>query len=364
MTSVAILNSRQSKTPAGNDPWVRATLAALDFAAENGWTIVSSLGMNTWELVTWAAGQRRARLRVACPEDTSNEEQADIHRRFDLRGDLVEWIGVTRGEGRSAGKNWWEGRDTEIVSAADILLPVSVRRGGRIDSLLSSHAGKIIDNKFRIPYVTSPHHERSRIPPDHFSPDSQIWPDGWLIHWTRACHGPWPGENESDYYADLAASTDSYCRSAFTTIRRVLTERRLRGSAWRIGSGVPMVAFTELPPLESLKLMRWRSRWSRWSFESYGIAIAKDTAETLGSRPVRYVDEIEWKSIADDDKPFTHRRGKQDDVWLAEREWRCEGGVDLSSIPPEQLRVIVRHASERAVVQSICDHQVIALEAE
>ena len=67
MTRVAILNSRQSKTPLGSDPWVSQTLKAVNFAAGQDWTILSSVGMNTWELVTWAAGRSRAKLELILP---------------------------------------------------------------------------------------------------------------------------------------------------------------------------------------------------------------------------------------------------------------------------------------------------------
>lgn len=362
MTHVAILNSRQSKTPVGNDPWVKATLSAVEYAAANNWSIISSIGLNTWELVTWAAGRSRIPLTLLCPDDLSQPDRDTLVRRFDLSPELVEWAFVPRGERRSTIKNWWEHRDVAILALADRLLPVGVRKGGRIDGILAT-PGKPIDERFRIPYSAVSHHVRDAVIAERLNPEVTNWSDGWLIHWTRASHGPWPGETESRYYADVINSETQYCRSATETLRRILAEARLRGSAWKIGASVPVVAFTELSPVESLALMRWRPRWSRWSFEPYGIAIHKRVAESLGVRPVRYVDSREWRRVPDNEKPFTHSKGKNADVWPAEQEWRLVGDLSLERISAEDLRVITRSREELAVLEPGCSYPVLSIEA-
>lgn len=363
MTRVAILNSRQSKTPAGNDPWVQATLAAVDHCVEQGWTILSSIGMNTWELVTWAAGRRHGILCLICPEDFTEKHKADVLRGFDLDGEKVEWESVTRVEGKSTAKNWWENRDHSIILHADSLLPISVRKGGRIDSLIADSPGKAVDTQFRVPSSSISHHERDTVTVSQMNPDLKIWPDGWLIHWTRACRGPWPGESHAGFYADLAASTDFYCRSALVTLRRILTESRIRASSWRVGAGVPVVGLTELSPAESLKLMRWRPRWSRWSFEPYGIAITREAADALGVKAVEYVDEQDWRKLSEIEKPLFHRKGRATDIWPAEREWRALGDVGLSSIPQDQVRVLVRRASEASELAGNWSYRAYFFEA-
>lgn len=362
MTRVAILNSRQSKTPVGNDPWVQRTVAAVAYAAGQGWEIVSSIGLNTWELVTWAAGRHGARLLLLCPDDLSDLDREEVLRRFALSSERTSWIPVPRGRGRSLTKGWWEERDKSIISAADRVLPVSVRKDGRIENLISQSAGCLADEAFRVPYSSASHHARDLLSKDRLNPDLDMFSDDWLIHWTRACHGPWPGEAEADYYSDLVTSGDVYCRSAAATLGRILAESRLRGSSWRIGENTPVVAFTALSPIESLKLMRWRPRWSRWSFEPYGVAIRRRVAEMIGIRPVRYVEDYEWKSIPDSAKPLTHRKGKKADIWPAEREWRAVGDVPLESLSEYDLCVIVRSAGERAIADRTRDLRVIHFE--
>lgn len=361
MTRVAILNSRQSKTPVGNDSWVKATLSAVEYAASQNWTIVSSFGLNTWELVTWAAGRHRVPIALLCPDDLPQGNRSELLRRFDISPDLVEWVAVSRGVGRSSTKNWWEHRDAAVMAVADQLIPVGVRKAGRVNALLAA-TNKPIDERFKVPYSPVPHHVRDAVHTDHLNPDIANWPDGWLIHWTRACHGPWPGESDATFYSDMTGPGDHYCRSAFATLRRILSESRLRGSSWKIGADVSVVAFTELSPVESLALMRWRPRWSRWSFEPYGVAIRRGVAESLGVGPVRYVEAKEWRRIPDSERPFTHSAGEKADVWPAEREWRLIGDLSLERVPPEHLKVITRSPSERREFESGCSSLVLSLE--
>jgi hypothetical protein len=220
-----------------------------------------------------------------------------------------------------------------------------------------------VDETFRTAYSTVTHHAPGTSSPTNLDPEIMRWPDGWLIHWTRACHGPWPGETDADFYSDLVRSGDEYCRSALRSLRRILDESRIRASAWRIGSGQAMVAFTALSPNDSLKLMRWRPRWSRWSFEPYGIAIRAELATQIGARLVRYVDEAEWKLLTDAEKPFAHRRGRNADVWPAECEWRIAGDLNLAPIAPEQIRILVRRPSECSELQVHRSSPTLSLES-
>ena len=121
-----------------------------------------------------------------------------------------------------------------------------------------------------------------------------------------------------------------------------------------------MVAFTELSPVASIPLMRWRSRWARWSFEPYGIAISRDWALGNGLKPVRYVTESEWTSLTGSEKPFCHRVGGNAGAWPAEREWRCHGDLGLSAVPSDLLRVIVRDQEEILIIRGLTKAVVVA----
>jgi hypothetical protein len=362
MTRVSILNSRQSKTPVGNDPWVKATLSAVAHAAKGGWTIVSSYGLNTWELVTWAAGRHSANLILVCPDDITDDQKSDFIRRFDLRADSVEWKPVPHGAQLSRTKDWWEGRDEAVTVLAEVLVPVSIRKGGRLESVLQARELESVDEQFRVRYSESSHHLRFDIIPDSANPELRTWGNDWLIHWTRACNGPWPGETEAEYYSALANPGDAYCHSGFQTLSRILQEKRIRASSWRIGSGVPVVGLTELSPIDSISLMRWRPRWSRWSIEPYGVAIHRDAAQAVGLKPVEYIGNSDWDSLPESAKPYSHVRGKKADIWPAEREWRVAGDIDMTTIPTEHIRLITLTQSERDAIAQNCEYHVSCFE--
>ncbi|MBD3297172.1 MAG: hypothetical protein GF341_00820 [candidate division Zixibacteria bacterium] len=357
---VAILNSRQSKTPLGIDEWVRRTVAAAQWAArELDAEIVSSTNPLTWNLATWAAGRAGACVHLFEPE--SSGDAAYFAREFDIPRDHLHLHPITDSSARS-GKSWWAGRDRAVIDLADVLIPVSLRPGGALEGLIAEHAGtKDIISQFRTPYAPAAHHERDLVDRNRLNPDLHNWPEGYLIHWTRSCHGPWPGETMADFLTDLVASQTQYCRSARHTLNRILRERRIRGSAWHVGSNQPVVAFTELSPLESIPLMRWRSRWARWSFEPYGIAIPIEAAKQIGIRPVRYVEPDQWTGIPADEKPFCHSIGKDHPIWPAEREWRVVGDVALEELADHAGIIIVRDEANVASLDNNLPWQIVSL---
>ncbi len=351
---VAILNSRQSKTPLGIDEWVRRTVVAAQWAVDElNAEIVASTNPLMWNVALWAAGQAGAVVHLFEPDVTS--DAAHLAREFDIPHDRIR-IHSVAGSSAPSGKSWWRERDRAVIDFADLLVPVSLRPGGALEGLIAQRAAeKDIVSQFRTPYAPAAHHERELVDRSRLNPELHNWPEGYLIHWTRSWHGPWPGETMADFMTDLVASQTQYCRSACHTLNRILRERRIRGSAWHVGSNQPVVAFTELSPLESIPLMRWRSRWARWSFEPYGIAIPIEAARRIGIRPVRYVDPDQWKSIPAEEKPFCHSIGKDHPIWPTEREWRVAGDVALDNLTDSGGIILVRdEASVSALNIDLC----------
>ena len=352
MPNAAILNSRQSKTPNCRDAWAINTVAAVMYASQiNEWDIVSSVGMFTWDFVTWLAGSQPTMLDLVVPRVAGTDGRAiadSIVRDFGLRSERVQWrfIDVTPAEFGS--KHWWPQRDRMVIETANTILPVSLRQHGALEKLLASDEIRArCDSRFEVTsYDPESHHLRESIDPKRLTMEIRDWGSDWLIHWTRTCHGPWPGETRARFFEDFMEWQDGYCRSGFRTLQRILYERLIRASSWRIGDKQAMVAFTELSPVESIPLMRWRPRWSNWAFEPYGIAIHRDLAKGLGIRPIRYVDAVDWKRVPVEKRPYAHSAGKDDPIWPAEREWRCAGDLDLRAIPVDAIRIIVREQAE------------------
>ncbi|MBI5869231.1 MAG: hypothetical protein HZB43_13240 [candidate division Zixibacteria bacterium] len=309
------------------------------------------MGMFTWDFVTWVAAAYKPRLHLVVPriKGTDGREITQaIQADFGLAPERVDWRFIDVDASSVETKKWWPRRDSMVVEIANIIRPVSIRSGGNWDDILYCRPTRLrFDHRFEVTvHAPESHHLRRLVDSSALTRPIQDWGDDWLIHWTRTCHGPWPGETKAQFFECFSEWSVEYCHSAYKTLLHILREKRIRASARKIGDKRAVVAFTDLSPVASLELMRWRPRWTNWAFEPYGIAIHRDLAATLGIRPVRYVPAAGWKTVPTEEKPFTHSDGKSDPIWPMEREWRCLGDVDLASIPPEAIRIIVRERAE------------------
>jgi len=376
MPYAAILNSRQSKIPRGGDPWVIATLAAVQEAIRRNLTIISSLGLNTWELITWATGYYGGKLLIHVPYPyDSNADcsgvpnnldfltlQDIVRREFNLPAQRVEFVFQDPNTHRGTKKTFWPNRDREIINSADVVYPVSIRPGGNLETLLSDlTTGKNLCRDYQIDYAQRRQPPIRRPVPDNlrFSTKDTSW--DYLTHWTRAADGTWPGETKAAYYRDVAGSGNDYARSAHATLRRILRERLLRASPAHIRGGFPIVSFTALSPAEAVPLMRWRKRFVRRSFEPYGIAIRKDAALSAGIRPVIYGTPADFIRLLETDQPFFQNVGTRGGDWQPEKEWRHLGNLDISKIPDEAIKIIVHASAEIPPIRTLGPWDFVAL---
>ena len=355
-----ILNSRQSKTPLGNDPWVKNTLAAIQAASDAAFTLITSIGMNTWELALWAAADKKRPLIILIPSEKHKSLPAharEIALDFNIDPNLALWLSIPPTPGSHGAKGWWEQRDTLAFTLAPRIYPVSIRPDGRWAALLGSPeaAGKEIVSDYKTPY---PKTSRSiPILPKNFTvPRIRPWP--YLTHWTRRRYTPWPGESSCEFYRDLAASGDDYPRSASATLLRILHERRIRGSSERIRGAADVVAFTAIPPDEALGLMKWRGRFARPTFEPYGICIHRNAAQAAGIKPVEYLPE----GLQSNATPKALQQGFGRGFWPAEAEWRAVGDIDLSEIDPRHIRVLVPTEADVLKILNLAPFKVVPIE--
>ena len=354
-----ILNSRQSKTPVGNDPWVRKTLEAVKSAIEKGYAIVSSVGMNTWELSLWATGEYGGNGVVLLPIEKNRNEKITIEKLtvdFELRPERFGFYFLESGIKTRSSKSWWDSRDETSISIADIVMPVSIRAKGRWSQFIESINPEIIDDSFRISYSQKGKGKglEFRIPDE--IPRRENW--DYLTHWTRRFYEPWPGEKSSDFYRAIVSSGNEYPRTASATLQKILSDRILRGSGARIRGGTPVVAFTSLEPRDAIGLMKWRSRYVRYTFEPYGIAIRKSAAVSLGMRQVEYVSNR--KNAVKEDAEFIQGYSKGD--WPKEAEWRFAGDLNLNLLDPSDIKILVPQTSEAERFQTYFPYEVISLE--
>ena len=347
MKLAVVLCSAQSKKPTGGDAWVAATLAAVDQLVRDGHTLIASIGLNTWELALWRAVRRRARVHVMLvPRRGRIDTPDDIAREFGIPRGTAAWESI---EGR--GKAAWQLRDARAVERADLIAPVCLREGGKLDRLLRSAVpAHKVTQAFAIPYVRYP--RSAAWEKRHPTGPSPIGAE-MLVHLTRSAHGPWPGESPRHYYAALACSRGRDPRDGLATLRRIVQEGRVRGTPFRSNGGVPRVCLTARPRDTVLELVRFRARYARYAFEPYGIAIDRSAAIRCGARPVVYGAE------GGEDARFVQGPGVAGH-WEAEREWRIVGDLDLRSLAPSEVVVLTATAWEASQLRRTCSFPVSA----
>ena len=346
--SVLLLNSAQSKDPLGSDPWIHGTLKAVSCLAEHENTILCSTDPSPWSLVTYLAGKTDMyiELIVKAKENTAgfykyerllNEYALEKSRTTPL------FLGI---ESRGRPKRIWQERDRFALGHAGVVYPVSIRPGGRLDTLLSAGGfGAEVRNDFRIEWTAG----KLKTHKNYAGRNVYPFPPGnWLVHWTRASQGPWPGEKAWEFYRDLLARPGIYVRSAGETLIRIIADRKIRGSSLRLPSGASAVAFTSLKAENAVQLMRWRKRFVQYTFEPYGIGIKYDAIKNMGVRRVEYENT---PSGAPADRLFSQSPGKRGD-WTIEKEWRVRGDLPLNGIDRDDIIVIVPDETAAELIRS------------
>ena len=194
---------------------------------------------------------------------------------------------------------------------------------------------------------------------DQITPAPQIldrlpWPS--LAHWTRESSGPWPGEEPEAWDAAALIESAAADHSAAATLRRILNERRIRGSAQGVRGNVPVVCLTATPPGRWHTLRRYQRHRQRWDFEPYAIAFDRDYLARRGARPVVYtagdLDQESDRPDASELPTWLRVAEGERGRWRVEREWRWRGDLDLTGISPARAAVIV---PDRLTAQRLAD---------
>jgi len=170
----------------------------------------------------------------------------------------------------------------------------------------------------------------------------------WLQHWTRACHGPWPGQSLSGFWDDLFENGARGDRSALATLVRILNKRRIIAGDRTVAGSTRAVSFANVP-LAQWPVRRFRSHRGRYDFERYGVSVRRSTLLKMGAQPVIY-----GPSNTGVNNDFFQRIQAGDPRgWTLEREWRILGDVDLSGLSTSEALVFVASQHEAKLVSSI-----------
>ncbi len=332
---MVILNSAQSKYPLGGDEWILGTLEALRCYAKKGWTLLGSLGLNTWELTSWAGGVSGFPLLITIMWD-GRGDPIEIYQAliqdFDLLAEMTTllFLPVEKKQNKKSGPQ----RDHFIASLADTIVPVSVRPGGKMEALLASHSDGKTDSSFQRNWGDN--HKREHYLFDIAALQRDLDPryKGWIFHWTRANPGPWPGETRADYFKGVVESREEYTHSARKTLRRIVDEKRIRATSWRIRGKDIVVCLSGLPLSMATRLMRWRSRFVRFTAEPYGIGLSPATVKRMKIHPVVYIPS--GSAPPDGIPAFLLQGSGSSGDWPQEDEYRHQGDIDLKTLKPDE----------------------------
>jgi hypothetical protein len=344
-TRVAVLNSRQGKFPDCGATWIRTTLEAARELVRSGLVVVSSIGMFTWELVTWKVAACGGKLIVVVPgvpRHNALETASAIGDDFGLDTAQSLFIFPDGAPHAQQPLDDLPQRDCWIVALVDMLVPVSIRPGGNLATMIerARSTPRKVDDRFTVSYKRAA--RRSFHPKlAAAAPATEKLPWGYLTHWTTATADPWPGETKAQFYAAFERGEQGYPRSAFHTLSRILAERCLRASKRLIRGEERLVSLTACPPSELVRLVKWRPSLLRWTFEPYGIALDQRKLKSLGARPVIYGDDYQYDLLDDRDKPFFQNSGHGENDWRVEKEWRYRGDLDLNLFSREDGLIFV-----------------------
>lgn len=334
MPTAAVLISRQTMQPDASTSWVRATQQAVRWLGERGYSVLTSEGMQTYEMVLyWCIKYQVNQIIVICAPDMHHFilRYLWVKSQFDCYICNSVFIPLIDGSKKKLPLL----RDRYIVENADLLLPVSIRNDGEMAKLLESCKGKekAIDRRFQIPYEHRLLQLKYVIRKEEISESVKSMKGKYVIHWTRSNSYAWPGERLQSYYSAVSVS-DVYPRNAFFTLQNILRTKTIKASSRHMSRNVKVVSFTGRSPLYFSSLMKWRSRYKEMSFEPYGIGIEKKAAFKYGIRPVIYQEN--FRNCTGNDRWLNQTYGKSC-WWPDEDEYRYPGDVDLSLFSPEQL---------------------------
>lgn len=333
--------------PHGGMSWVKNIVSAVKWLKRNNISLVSSCGMQTWEMVTAVASLNNIEQTIVVPAASESDFEslkAYLTDQFALDTSRVDFIPLIYDT--LSQKERQVLRDEKVVEACDILIPVSIKENGNMAKLLTQALGKNknVVTSFKTEYVKKEQPLAYKIDISQLNPKIKMIKNEYVVHWTRSANSAWPDERLIDYYRAVINSRE-YPRDAFSALMNIIESRCIKSSKKNMPGKVSAISFTGLSPVEVIPLMKWRARYRQMSFEPYGIGIKREYGLKLGIKPVLYYDKKE-------DLPktvlmwLTQSIGKFTD-WRNEKEFRYLCDFHLEDIPENRL-VLFTYTKEEA----------------
>ena len=354
----AIMMSRLPRLIDPQSTWLSGLRAAVRRVQQQGDVLVIVPGTAGADYVRRAAERLTVRVELIADDTKIHSEVSDDSdqipprdRSLMLAADTVLVLGIrTNGNVHHAlCERLANGGTVELADLAD-LQSRSVREDliGRGASLwLPSHEDQ---SPLRSHVASHPRRTADGVIEIVPFPSASEWT--YLSHTTRACAGPWPGQQHDEYFDSLLNGTDDGDHSPVAALKRIVAQRRLIASRRTIRAGHAMVCLTAVPLLKLPALHQFRAHRVRWDFEPYGLCIHRKWLEKSGARPVIYGDDAVWTDLAEADRPFFQLNRSISAAaepstaridWSIEQEWRHAGDLDLTDLPADQALVFVPH---------------------
>ncbi len=385
--SAAVLNSRPDRKIKADSPWLKKTVKLVKDAIARQWTLVSGYGPVPYLVVSWLA--KGSGLIVVCDGPLPSMSPPNVQERFQTEfSEIFDMNHTLFLSGFSPGvlpkpKLRWVIRDEMAAELAEILLPGSVRPRGNMARILESaklrgkevvdqggnssdhcsHSKDCLDLGLKRYYqrvsVIGPaiHRNKGSGNSAEFKTKRSVDPfvsdfelrdlkGGLLIHYTRACVGPWPGQSWAANLSDLISNSPGCAHDAVDTLIRIVMERKIRATGkWTRGSA-PVVSFTEIEPGNFGLIQKWRPGLMRHTFEPYGMAFSKKAMLDKGVRKVIYGSEADFRTMPQEAKPFFQLSSSGFNDWSAEKEWRMLGDLEFKNMNPSDWFVITPDIQE------------------
>lgn len=319
--------------PTGASEWVHAAKRAIQWVKEQDYRIVTGLHAPTWELVLSLASLSGVPVTIV----TTFNSLSEIKDTFDLYGRDAEIVFIPA-KLKTVKEEVSALLDAHIVQTADILFPVSIRKGGNWENILRHQAYLRINESFRVPYATQKTVIKTAYSCEQINQEIYSLGADFLFHWTRATTRPWPTERPLDFYQAIIES-QTYPRTGLDTLCNILDTNTIVASSRHMPTGVSTVSFSALTPPEAISLMRWRMRYREMSFEPYGIGIRKEAALKAGILPVEYLERNELKEVRERWR-FQSVGARTD--WRKEAEYRYPATLPLNQFSRDDVVVITK----------------------
>ena len=358
-----ILLSRQPLRPNGRTAWIQRTVEAVQWVRNQNLSLVTSIGMQTWEFLTALAAEFYLKQEVLIPVIDEQSFHQDIEwtkEQFSLKVDRTSFMPVFPLDNDKP-RDLPVRRDRAAVEIADVVIPVSIKPRGNMERLVEEAltSGKEINSTFAATYKPRADRLKYEIDRHNLNPEIDTIGNRYLIHWTRSSNGVWPDERQIKYWRAVLNSKE-YPRGALYTLQHILSTKTIIGSTRHMPGKIASVSFSGLVLREALTLMRWRTRYHEMSFEPYGIGLERGYALTNGVAKVKYVDSLSQPEQQTPDFWCYQSQGRKAD-WRSEEEYRFRGNFDLGSVPSSKMIVFCYRSDEAAFLESTTGIKTISI---